>query len=144
MLICYFHRSRYPLSKLIEVLVVRKMAALRPNHSTSPEIEDDYPVTINTVNPGLCESELAREVGPLHPLQLMKLVLARTTEVGSRTLVHAASSGPVTHGQYLTDCDPEEPSKVATTPEGVQLGDRVYKELCERLEQQAPGCIANL
>ena len=33
-----------------------------------------------------------------------KYAAARNSEVGSRTLVHAAEGGKETHGQYLSDC----------------------------------------
>lgn len=80
----------------------------------------------------------------MSPLQIMKKVMARTTEMGSRTLVDAAAGGPPTHGQYLSDCDIQEPSVHTTSPEGTKMGDRVFKELCEQLEKIAPGCTSNL
>ena len=63
-------------------------------------------VVINCLNPGLCHSELNRSAGGLRGYLLiaMRALLARTTEVGSRTLVHAAAGGKETHGQYLSDC----------------------------------------
>ena len=36
--------------------------------------------------------------------KIMRSILARTTEVGSRTLVNAAEGGVETHGQYMDDC----------------------------------------
>lgn len=59
-------------------------------------------VIINYVNPALCHSELARD-GPWM-LTIMKFFLARTTEVGSRTLVNAVESGKESHGQYMSNC----------------------------------------
>lgn len=56
-------------------------------------------VIVNYINPGLCHSELARD-GAL-AIHIMKFFLARTTEVGSRTLVNAVESGTESHGQYL-------------------------------------------
>ena len=34
----------------------------------------------------------------------LKYVISRNSEVGSRTLVHAAEGGDETHGKYLNDC----------------------------------------
>lgn len=85
--------SRYALSKLFEVFAVREICA-------KPRTMPDYPVIINTVNPGLCHSELARDLG--WGLWLFKLLLARTTEVGSRTLVHAATAGRKRTGSIST------------------------------------------
>ena len=139
--------DRYPLSKLLEVFIIRQMAALRPTRASSSAAADparDCPITINTVNPGFCHSELAREAGALSPVTLMKMFLARTTEVGSRTLVHAAGCGPDTHGQYLSDCDIEPPSKLVRSDEGEKLQGRIYNELTKKLEKIAPGCTSNL
>jgi len=82
-------------SKLLEVFYARELAA-RTKESGKPEI------IINLMNPGLCHSELARD-GPI-VIHILKLLLARTTEHGSRTLVHAAEGGSDTHGQYLSNC----------------------------------------
>lgn len=87
--------ARYNASKLLEVFFVRELAA-RTRANSKPD------VIINYVNPGLCHSELAREAGL--GLYLLKLALARTTEYGGRTLVHAAEVGPEAHGQYMSDC----------------------------------------
>lgn len=69
--------NRYPESKLLEVLLVRELV----NHLSSTEPK----VIVNMINPGLCESELARNAG--WGLWLLKLLFARSTEVGSRSLV---------------------------------------------------------
>ncbi|KAL1855157.1 hypothetical protein Plec18167_002144 [Paecilomyces lecythidis] len=126
---------RYPTSKLLEVFFVREMAARRPR--------DSYPVTINMVNPGFCHSELVRE-GSSFLLSTMKYVLARTTEVGSRTLVHGVSAGPETHGQYLNKCKVEEPATIVTCPEGPKTQQRVWDELIAKLEKIEPGISGNL
>ena len=87
--------SRYPTSKLLEVLYCRELAT-KMTESKKPT------VTLNFVAPGLCHSELARDA-PFR-LHVLKFFLARTTEVGSRTLVTPAASGHHTHGQYMGDC----------------------------------------
>lgn len=83
------------MSKLLEVFFVRELAA-RTAANSKPD------VIINYLNPGLCHSELARDSG--WGLYLVKLALARSTEYGSRTLVHAAEAGMESHGQYMSDC----------------------------------------
>lgn len=35
---------------------------------------------------------------------VLKFFFARTTEVGSRTLVNATEAGEASHGQYLSSC----------------------------------------
>lgn len=86
---------RYIVSKLLEVFFVRELAS-RTVVNSKPD------VIINYLNPGLCHSELAKDGG--WGIYLMKLLLARSTEYGSRTLVQAAEAGKESHGQYMSDC----------------------------------------
>ena len=86
---------RYQISKLLQVFPTRELTT-RANQDGKP------PIIINYLNPGLCQSELSRDSG--YFLSIMKFFLARTTEHGSRSLVHAAQAGEETNGQYLSDC----------------------------------------
>lgn len=126
--------QQYPLSKLLEIFAIRAIAE-KDGSSTAP-------VTINAVNPGLCHSELGRDF-PTVAFWLIKLVLARSTEVGSRTLVHAASQGAATHGKYLSDCHIKAPGAFVTSEEGRQAQSRVWDELAKKLEAIAPGVTNN-
>lgn len=126
--------DRYMVSKLLEVLTIRAMA----EEKTATQI----PVTINCVNPGLCHSELGREAG--WSLWLTKILLARSTELGSRNLVHAASLGPESHGQYISDCVVARPSDYVLSGEGWKDQRRVWKELAEKLERIQKGVTNNL
>ena len=87
--------ERYPVSKLLEVFYCRELAE-RIANSSKPR------VIVNYLNPGLCHSDLASDAGWF--LTILKFFLARTTEVGSRTLVSATEGGEATHGQYLSCC----------------------------------------
>lgn len=91
--------GRYPVSKLLEVLFVRELAAHTKESKNSG-------IIINLITPGLCHSELSREAGIF--LTILKFFLARTAEHGSRSLVNAAEGGPETHGQYLSNCGVKE------------------------------------
>ena len=71
-------------------------------------------------------------------------LFARTTEQGSRTLVHAVSQGPETHGAYMSDCKVMPPSDWVLTQEGSTVGKRVYNELLAKLENIRPGVSSNL
>ena len=126
--------DQYPVSKLLEVFVVRAMAEGHP--------ASDFPVTVNCVNPGLCHSELARDY-PTFGFWLMKLLLARSTEVGSRTLVHAGTQGAESHGQYLSDCTIAAPAPLVTSKDGKQAQARVCAELVKKLEAIKPGVSGN-
>ncbi|CAD0092810.1 unnamed protein product, partial [Aureobasidium mustum] len=126
--------QRYPVSKLMDVFCTRALV----ERTTS-----SYPVTINTMNPGFCYSELSREVNSFG-FRLMYKLLARTTEVGSRTLVAAATASHDTHGQYMSNCMVEEPSKFVRSEEGKRTQKRVWAELSDKLEAIQPGILKNI
>lgn len=128
--------DRYPLSKLLEVLVVRELC--------QNEIRQPYPVTMNMLNPGFCHSSLTREVDEQWGWWLMKLVLARTTEVGSRTLVHAALAGKETHGKYMSNGVVAPTAPLVRSNEGKKAQERVWRELSQKLEAIQPGILENL
>ncbi|RMX92951.1 hypothetical protein D0868_13126 [Hortaea werneckii] len=129
--------ERYALSKLLEVLACREIAR---NHSV-----DQLKVTLNFVNPGWCISELVRysvaSFGSIAKtvLNLVMRVMCRTTEVGSRTLVHAGLSGPETHGKYMSNCRIEECAPLVQGKEGPEIQRRVWQELAEKLNEIEPG-----
>lgn len=126
--------NRYPTSKLLEVLAIRQIA---------PKLNGSG-VILNYLNPGLCHSELGREA-PFF-LTIMKFFLARTTEVGSRTLVASAAAGPESHGKYMTDAkvDDEALSPFVRSEDGAKASHKVWKELSEILESIQPGVTQNI
>ena len=67
-------------------------------------------VTINYMSPGLCVTELSRNAGFVVWLMIaiMRLLLGRTAEQGSRTLLHAAVAGKESHGKFVSDCEIRE------------------------------------
>ena len=127
--------DRYNVSKLLEVLACREIARLHPGSLKN--------VTLNFVNPGWCHSELMREVS--NPLvKLLKLIMCRTTEVGSRTLVDAGLKGEESHGKYLSDSKIAPCAPLVEGREGPELQRRVWGELSEKLERIQPGVTKNL
>lgn len=93
---------RYRVSKLLLLYAVRSIAAKSP---VSPKSN----VIINYLTPGACQTNIFRDdVGWIYRVILSILlgILARTTEAGSRTLVHAVKPdiGEDTHGAFLMDC----------------------------------------
>ncbi|KAF2089161.1 NAD(P)-binding protein [Saccharata proteae CBS 121410] len=134
--------DRYNVSKLLEVLTVRHLAqdpALPSNKDNK-----DYPVVINTVNPGFCYSNLRRNMGQSIFIDLFEKALARTEEVGSRSFVYAAQAGRESHGQYISDSKITPPSKLVQSQEGQVLHDRVWGELKDILESIVPGVTNNV
>jgi len=75
---------------------------------------------------------------------ILKFIMgARTTEVGSRTLVHATHAGPESHGQYLTNCGVHAPAPFVTSEVGKKFQVRWWKELSAKLESIHPGILQN-
>lgn len=122
--------QQYPVSKLIILHVTRAIAAHHP--------ASEFPVTINILNPGLCWSELARDTDGWG-FYLFRLAVARTTEVGGRTVWHGGQAGVETHGKYLSDCVVEEPSKLVTDAKGQEDQERVAAEVLKAIEAIQPG-----
>ncbi|KAG0700362.1 short-chain dehydrogenase [Suillus ampliporus] len=117
-------RSRYPLSKLLGVMFIRELSSRLP----TPTL-----VAVSAVNPGFCQSRLTREVtGPFIKLaiRILTVLLARTTEMGSRTLVHAAiePGERERHGHYLSSCKVAEESDYVLSAEGRELSKRLWHE----------------
>ncbi|KAI1816348.1 NAD(P)-binding protein [Poronia punctata] len=126
-------QEQYPLSKLLGIFAIRSMAEEHP----------DYPVIINAVDPGLCYSDLAREAKGWERVafEVVRKILARTTEQGSRTLISAGIAGPESHGKYLDNCKVGEPSDVVT--KNPDVGRRLWRELMVKLEDIEPGVTSN-
>ncbi|KAG0694077.1 short-chain dehydrogenase [Suillus ampliporus] len=118
-------KNRYNLSKLLEVMFIRELSSRLP----TPTL-----VAVSAVNPGLCHSRLTRELesGPFMKfgVGIFKGLLARTTEVGSRTLVHAAiePGERERHGHYLSCCKVAEESDYALSAEGREVSKRLWHE----------------
>ncbi|KAL6716738.1 hypothetical protein ACLMJK_006306 [Lecanora helva] len=127
--------TRYQTSKLLEVFIVRELAARARERSKGK-------VIMNLANPGLCHSELARDAG--YFLYFLKLFLARTSEHGSRSMVNAAADGPDTDGQYLSDGRITEPAPLVRSEEGVKAQKQIWDELFQKLEKIQPGVMSNV
>jgi retinol dehydrogenase-12 len=131
--------ERYNVSKLLEILVCQHWA------SEAGPIGPNYPVVLNVINPGFCHSNLTREVRGViaYALVVFKFLLARSTVVGSKTLVHAAVAGEMTHGRYLSECQVIDASPITKGEEGLLLSKRVWNELSGVLEEIQPGITNN-
>ena len=81
---------------MLEVLHVR---ALVPRLKESEKSE----IVLNHLTPGLCHLELGRERGTF--FKWFKFFFIRTTEMGSRSLIHTAQGCKETNGQFLWSCN---------------------------------------
>lgn len=126
---------RYNVSKLLEAFIVNEIAT-RISSSSQP------PVTLNILSPGLCATELARNVHGIQRLfmTLQYKLIARSMEVGARTLVHAAGAGPETHGKFLSECEVHiMPMEAKLWGDEEELQKRIWSEVMMKLEKVAPG-----
>jgi hypothetical protein len=124
--------DRYNVSKMLEVLACREITRLHP--------VDDMKVTLNFVNPGWCHSELMREMkSPV--VTVLKNLLCRSTEVGSRPIAYAGVAGPETHGKYLSDSKIQHCAPLVEGKEGPEMQRKVWAELSAKLEQIEPGIL---
>ncbi|KAJ3540395.1 hypothetical protein NM208_g5088 [Fusarium decemcellulare] len=120
--------SRYEVTKLLVVYITRELAN-RIKASNKPV------VIVNTPNPSYCKSGLLRDIDAPAPPDF----LARSTEMGSRALVHGVLAGPESNGQYLTNCHVQTPASHVTNKTGAQIQKALFQELVEKLEVISPG-----
>ncbi|KAF2017036.1 putative short-chain dehydrogenase [Aaosphaeria arxii CBS 175.79] len=126
--------QQYPVSKLVQLWGIRQIGEHHP--------ASEFPVTINVTNPGLCHSELSRDMNSWG-FWLFKLIVARSTEVGSRTLLAGALAGPESHGEYLSDGYVEEPTELVTGKAGREAQARVATEIIRQIDSIVPGVSKN-
>ncbi len=133
--------GRYFLSKLIVMQCVRELAE---RTSASAEKHHTPLVVVNNVAPGWCRTDLFRnEAGGAGQKMALKII-GRSSEEGSRTLVHGATAGKETHGQYLSECHVKPASAWVRSKEGEEVQKRTWEELMAKLEVIRPGISANI
>lgn len=88
--------GRYPLSKLLVLYATREIVERAKSSNKSNFI-------INAPNPSWCKSDLGKEFKS-SGLIMAEKVMARSTEEGSRALVHGLLADETSNGQYLTNC----------------------------------------
>ena len=129
--------GRYELTKLMDQLWERELAERLAASSKGGKIE----VVVNCVNPGWCATELLRYYDKGRIVGFIFSLIGRTAEVGSRTLVHALTSGEETHGQYLSECQVKTEGEFVRSQEGNRVQKRLWKELAEKIETLSPGAM---
>ncbi|CAK7236194.1 hypothetical protein SBRCBS47491_009553 [Sporothrix bragantina] len=129
--------SQYPKTKLLQIYAVRQLALLLPVATTAGG------VVINAVSPGLCYTDLDRNASrPAKVvLAIMRKLLARTAEAGSRTLLQAAFAGPDSHGAYCSECRVKNEDVPAwiTNASGKTTQERVWNDILKRLDAMGHG-----
>lgn len=89
---------RYSLSKLLQIFAIRELASLAPVEQTG--------VVINYVSPGLCKTGLVRyaDFSTRIQVEILRALLGRSAEWGSRSILHSIAAGRESHGKYLAYC----------------------------------------
>jgi retinol dehydrogenase 12 len=59
------------------------------------------------MTPGACQSDFFREDTGLLGIMntILSMIIARTSEAGSRTLLAGLAAGEESHGTYMADCE---------------------------------------
>ncbi|KAK0184326.1 hypothetical protein F5146DRAFT_1075221 [Armillaria mellea] len=128
-------KNRYNDSKLLNVLFAR---ALQHRVTSSPAI------TVNSVTPGFCYSDLGSGGPPEEEERLKKLreQFAFPTEVGSRQLVYAAvgslDNEEKLRGKYIHLSKVVEESDFVISEDGKIVQDNVWREMLEILGKIDP------
>lgn len=96
------HDSRYGTSKLLLYTAARHLARLSP-------VNSDSDVILNVCSPGACSTDIFRDEASWIQKIMMKVMvgmIARSSEVGSRELIHAVMPEleKDAHGQFLWNC----------------------------------------
>ncbi|OJJ97565.1 hypothetical protein ASPACDRAFT_45657 [Aspergillus aculeatus ATCC 16872] len=134
----FSQQARYQATKLIEVLFTRELVA-RLSTKQKDDADGTSPVIINIVNPGLCASDLARAEPPSMIARIARRILERTTEVGARTLVLAASAPKSSYGEFQSDGKNQNVESWIYTEEGRRVQKKVFEQTLEVLEERRPG-----
>ncbi|KAK4223159.1 retinol dehydrogenase 14 [Podospora fimiseda] len=140
----YSQQPRYQVSKLMELLLVRELAA-RLKRVDSKANAGAPPVIINTVNPGLCKSTLGnKENKPPLIVRALRAILDRTTEVGSRTYVLAASAPADSHGEFQSNGFNQRAEEWIYSEAGKKVQTKVWDQTLAILEQRRPGLLKDI
>ncbi|KAF5267199.1 hypothetical protein FOXYS1_1930 [Fusarium oxysporum] len=90
--------DRYDTTKLVQLLAFYGLKEI---------VDKSWPdsITFTAVDPGLCDTDLARDMPLLIRVihRIMKMLLARTAEVGGRCIVYGAVENGNSHGSYVKD-----------------------------------------
>ncbi|KAJ7931794.1 short-chain dehydrogenase [Mycena leptocephala] len=128
-------RNRYDVSKTLLLMFADELAARLPKESH---------VSVMNINPGFCHSGLTRETESKLWGKLLvgtfKQIVARPTEEGSRTIVHAVVTPDPRkfHGQYITACQIAGESDFLSKPEGLNYRASLWRETIEVLNKVDP------
>jgi len=131
-------KGRYPLTKLMNVMFARSLGS---------RVSAASGITVNSVNPSACKSALQRDLDHMLFVRLGQRWFFRTTEMGSRTIVHAAIAKEcqAKQGSYWNDCKEEEVCNWLLTEKGARVQDRIWAETVDvlsKVDDRVPGIVS--
>ncbi|KAF7326006.1 hypothetical protein MKEN_00451500 [Mycena kentingensis (nom. inval.)] len=113
-------QDRYSNSKLLLVLLTRELAAL--------DVAKD--VIVNVVDPGLCTTNIGREL-PLHPLAIkLYNAIAWAPEKGALNLTYSVLK-PTPPAAYVTSCEVRNSVAWSYTKEAERVQKQLVSEMVE-------------
>ncbi|KAI9652362.1 MAG: hypothetical protein M1831_006840 [Alyxoria varia] len=127
--------QRYNLSKLLVAMCVQELA----ERVQKQENERGEPfVVVNDVHPGYCRTGLFRDADSVMQGIGLK-VIGRSSEEGSRSLVHGLLAGRESHGKYMGEGRVKSASPFLETEDGKRVQREVWEEVMGKLEPVRPG-----
>lgn len=134
--------TRYTDTKLMIALIARELAS----RLASPSDAEKTPVIVNSLEPGFCRTELFRQIPAVAKYFVYSVltVFSRSPEMGSRTLVFAASAGYETHGKYLMTNEIIPGSDFMSSAAGIRSGKLLCDEMLAIFDQIEPDVSKNI
>ncbi|KAJ8518992.1 hypothetical protein ONZ45_g3974 [Pleurotus djamor] len=131
----YSHGTQYNLVKLLNVLLALGFTKHLPQSSPT--------IVVNTVNPGLCVSELRRGMSRVLNWVLERLLNARTSEEGARQVVYASvamegGSEESMKGAYVSFAQVDEPGDFVLSAEGKEFQESLWSDTLRILSKVDP------
>ncbi|KAJ7756205.1 hypothetical protein B0H16DRAFT_694862 [Mycena metata] len=128
-------RASYPTTKLLNIYFMRGL-----NEYLGPTA----PIIVNAVNPGMCVSELRRDLPAVIAFisRIVERIMAFTAEEGSRQLVFGAlgeaKNPDALRGAYINQSRVEEPSDFVIGSAGHKAQSQIWNEMVDILKKVDP------
>ncbi|KAL4983744.1 hypothetical protein BDW68DRAFT_194160 [Aspergillus falconensis] len=114
--------ERYATTKLLDIYIAKEIARIVPRKENGNPL-----VVVNCVAPGYYEPwvrNIAKNAG----------TGTRTVDDAGRTLLHAVTQGPESHGEWFEDLAIGRPGGIVTDPENVVVREKLWGEIIAVLQ----------
>ncbi|PVF95998.1 NAD(P)-binding protein [Serendipita vermifera] len=126
--------DRYHLTKFLTVVLTRRLAS-SSFWTSEGHSKDD--IVVCSVNPGLCRTELLRNMSGMARTILYALFARPATE-GAKNYVWASLTDEIPPGRYVSQCRVAKTFGMANTLEGEQVEKKVWDEVAALVQKMAP------